>query len=88
MKPQLMRLWIGLKKTYRRCNKLIIKKTGIMTGIMMPVKISAGDDLLSHEVALAVPWALTVLTSVFGMGTGVALSLKPPAKNCLTVMQG
>ncbi len=35
----------------------------------------AGDGLLSHEVSLAVPSALTGLTSVFGMGTGVALSL-------------
>ncbi len=34
----------------------------------------AGDGLLSHEVSLAVPSALTDLTSVFGMGTGVALS--------------
>ena len=43
-------------------------------------KFSAGDVLLSHKVALAVPWALTGLTAVFGMGTGVALSLWPPAK--------
>ena len=34
-----------------------------------------GSVLLSHTVARAVPWAQTVLTSVFGMGTGVALSL-------------
>ncbi len=31
-----------------------------------------GTDLLSHIVAHAVPSALEVLTSVFGMGTGVA----------------
>ena len=31
-----------------------------------------GDDLLSHKAALAVPSALEDLTSVFGMGTGVA----------------
>ena len=31
-----------------------------------------GDDLLSHAVTHAVPSALEGLTSVFGMGTGVA----------------
>jgi hypothetical protein len=35
----------------------------------------AGSVLLSHTVTRAVPWAQTGLTSVFGMGTGVALSL-------------
>ncbi len=39
------------------------------------LETEAGDGLLSHEVSLAVPSALTGLTSVFGMGTGVALSL-------------
>src|SRR5918999_79041 len=31
-----------------------------------------GDDLLSHEVSLAVPSALAGLTSLFGMGRGVS----------------
>ena len=44
------------------------------------LKFRAGDDLLFHKVAPAVPWALIGLTAVFGMGTGGALSLKPPAK--------
>ena len=35
---------------------------------------NAGDGLLSHDLAIAVPSALTGLTTVFGMGTGVALS--------------
>ena len=30
-----------------------------------------GSDLLSHEVAPAVPSAVEGLTAVFGMGTGV-----------------
>jgi hypothetical protein len=30
-----------------------------------------GDDLLSHAVPRAVPWALEGLTTVFEMGTGV-----------------
>src|SRR6266567_3831352 len=34
----------------------------------------AGGGLLSHGLATAVPSALTGLTTVFGMGTGVALS--------------
>ena len=32
----------------------------------------AGDGLLSHRFSAAVPSALQVLTTVFGMGTGVA----------------
>ena len=34
-----------------------------------------GGVLLSHTATHAVPSAMKVLTSVFGMGTGVALSL-------------
>ena len=50
-------------------------KPDIPSHLGMSGILCAGDVLLSHEVAPAVPWALTVLTSVFGMGTGVALSL-------------
>ena len=35
-------------------------------------KDKAGDGLLSHHLAVAVPSALQGLTAVFGMGTGVA----------------
>ena len=37
--------------------------------------INAGSDLLSHTVSHAVPSAVSGLTSVFGMGTGVTLIL-------------
>jgi hypothetical protein len=37
-----------------------------------------GSVLLSHPVTQAVPSTLGGLTSVFGMGTGVSLSLWPP----------
>ncbi len=37
-------------------------------------------DLLSHRVAPAVPSACQVLTSEFGMGSGVAPALSSPAK--------
>jgi hypothetical protein len=37
-----------------------------------------GSDLLSHPVYRAVPSALEGLTTVFGMGTGVAPPLMPP----------
>jgi hypothetical protein len=37
-----------------------------------------GSDLLSHAVTSAVPSALEGLTSVFGMGTGVAPPALPP----------
>ena len=40
--------------------------------------IYPGSDLLSHAVAHEVPSALEGLTSVFGMGTGVAPPLWPP----------
>jgi hypothetical protein len=36
---------------------------------------NAGSDLLSHAVAHTVPSAVSGLTSVFGMGTGVTLIL-------------
>ena len=36
------------------------------------IKKASGSDLLSHTVTGAVPSALEGLTSVFGMGTGVA----------------
>ncbi len=35
-------------------------------------KGTAGDGLLSRDLAIAVPSALQGLTAVFGMGTGVA----------------
>ena len=37
-----------------------------------------GNDLVSHAVARAVPSAQGGLTSVFGMGTGVTLPVRPP----------
>jgi hypothetical protein len=40
-----------------------------------------GGILLSHRVPPAVPSALESLTSVFGMGTGVASPALPPGKN-------
>jgi hypothetical protein len=42
-------------------------------GVLMD--IIPGSDLLSHTPAHAVPSAVAVLTSVFGMGTGVTLPL-------------
>jgi hypothetical protein len=46
-----------------------MEKPGILsdTGLQ-----KAGDGLLSHHLAVAVPSALQGLTAVFGMGTGVA----------------
>jgi hypothetical protein len=43
-------------------------------------KKNPGSVLLSHRVAPAVPSALESLTSVFGMGTGVASPELPPGK--------
>ena len=36
------------------------------------LKGKAGDGLLSHHLSMAVPSTLRGLTTVFGMGTGVA----------------
>src|SRR4051812_14005808 len=38
----------------------------------------SGDVLLSHNLPVAVPSALKGLTSGFGMGPGISLSLWPP----------
>ena len=47
-----------------------------------------GGVLLSHIVSHAVPSALKILTSVFGMGTGVASSLSPPKNLALFLVFG
>ena len=43
-----------------------------------PFHFYPGDDRLSRPVAGAVPWALEGLTTVFGMGTGVAPPVRSP----------
>ncbi len=45
-----------------------------------PAESNPGSDLLSHAGARAVPSALEGLTTVFGMGTGVAPPESPPGK--------
>src|SRR5207302_9964511 len=51
-----------------------------------------GDDLLSQTVASPVPAALTGLTAVFAMGTGVSPALCSPKSHslarCVAVVQG
>src|SRR5215210_322945 len=44
----------------------------LSSGIYKLNEQKMGDDLLSHEVSLAVPSALAGLTSLFGMGRGVS----------------
>ncbi len=44
-------------------------------------KINPGGYLLSHTVAHAVPSAFAGLTSLFGMGRGVAPQLLSPEKS-------
>jgi hypothetical protein len=51
-------------------------------GVSSP-NLNPGNVLLSHTVAHAVPSAQRGLTTVFGMGTGVALSLWSPGKSQL-----
>ena len=50
--------------------------------------LNPGDVLLSHAVTHEVPSALRGLTAVFGMGTGVALSLWSPGKIQLNSQSG
>jgi hypothetical protein len=45
-----------------------------------------GDDLCSRKAALSVSSALESLTSVFGMGTGVASPLESPGKSAAWTM--
>jgi hypothetical protein len=47
----------------------------------------AGGGLLSRDLSIGVPSALQGLTTVFGMGTGVAPALQPPA-NLLSMLSG
>ena len=47
----------------------------------------SGGVLLSQGVAPQVPSALSGLTSVFGMGTGVTLTPKPPETGCEALLQ-
>ena len=49
-------------------------------GKVGPDKKKAGDVLLSHAVAHAVPSTQKSLTTEFGMGSGVASSLLSPAR--------
>jgi hypothetical protein len=41
-------------------------------------EVLSGDVLLSHDLPVAVPSALSGLTSGFGMGPGISLTLWPP----------
>ena len=45
---------------------------------MRPLNFNPGGDLRSRVVSSAVSSALRGLTSVFGMGTGVTLAVRPP----------
>lgn len=54
-------------------------------GAALFVRENSGGVLLSQGISPQVPSALTGLTSVFGMGTGVTLSPWPPKINCQRV---
>ena len=46
--------------------------------LVASAQFMSGGVLLSHNLSVAVPSALKGLTSGFGMGPGVSLSLWPP----------
>jgi hypothetical protein len=69
-------------RKYDRARELAVGLTKKQTAPGGDPKISprgllkgAGDGLLSRELSPGVPSALSGLTTVFGMGTGVALTL-------------
>ena len=66
---------IALRRRDRTPKALVKKKA---RRIRRASEESPGNVLLSHAVAHAVPSALKGLTTVFGMGTGVAPSLWSP----------
>ena len=55
-------------RLYKRKSPIDLSRSGLSMN-------NAGSDLLSHTVSHAVPSAVSGLTSVFGMGTGVTLIL-------------
>ena len=57
---------------------IAIDYTGFAIYCQLNKKKSLGGDLLSQGVAPQVPSALTALTTGFGMGPGVPLSLQSP----------
>ena len=65
---------------YRKATEhsLFQKKMQDGRGDYLSRQFTPGSDLLSHAVTSAVPSALEGLTSVFGMGTGVAPPATPP----------
>ena len=68
-------------ETAARCNGGSLSKSKKASHLSMRglfVCLNPGNDLVSHKVALAVPSAQRGLTSVFGMGTGVTLSIQSP----------
>src|SRR5215210_4120078 len=54
------------------------RRTGAERPRIAPKRKNPGDDLFSRKAALSVSSALESLTSVFGMGTGVASPLESP----------
>jgi hypothetical protein len=56
----------------------IIRAGVVANSVLRAKEKDLGDDLLSRTVASPVPSALTGLTAVFGMGTGVSPSLWSP----------
>ena len=54
-------------------------------GAFFALKFNPGGDLRSRAVTRAVSSARQGLTSVFGMGTGVALAVRPPGNSILEI---
>jgi hypothetical protein len=58
------------------------KEKGRPDELGRPLNFNPGGDLRSRAVTSAVSSARQGLTSVFGMGTGVTLAVRPPGNSC------
>src|SRR5207253_6316529 len=76
------------KRRFLRHNFTIKRKSPLKFTLSGLCFNNPGGFLLSHAVARAVPSAPRGLTSVFGMGTGVALSTQPPENSNAGVRAG
>ena len=69
---------MGFNKVGRTAGVFTKRKSLLGCKTQQALCENPGSDLLSHHLTMAVSSALEGLTSVFGMGTGVAPPVWPP----------
>ena len=87
--PRRNALWLTVgminHKIFCFCARGSMPRVQFQRGLLRRHKKSGGV-LLSHDLAAIVSSALKGLTSVFGMGTGVAPSASPPETDCYVTL--